>query len=337
MTPIHVKSFALALCALLPLSVQGATLGAVTDRGALRCGVNQQLAGFATANSLGEYSGFDVDVCRAVASAVFNDPEAVEMVPVSAGERFIALNSGSIDVLSRNTTWTLQRNADFGNFAGVNFFDGQGFMVTKRSGIRSALELDNQPICVSRDTTSELNAADFFTVSDLRYRPVYYDDQSEAAQGYVEGKCKAMTTDRSALAANRASFAQPAAHVILPEVISKEPLGPMVAHGDTDWENIVRWTLNCMINAEELGVNSANVNETGTGSTPAIRRLLGAEGSTGIILGLHPNWCGRVIMHVGNYGEVYNRHIGPDTPVGLPRGINDLWTNGGLIYAPPLR
>jgi general L-amino acid transport system substrate-binding protein len=337
MISIHIKSFALALSGLLAFGAHGATLDNVKERGALRCGVNQQLAGFASTNSLGEYSGFDVDICRAVATAVFNDSEAVEMVPVSAGDRFSALQSGLLDILSRNTTWTLQRNSDFGSFIGVNFYDGQGFMVNKRTGIRSALELDNQPICVSRNTTSELNAADFFTVSDLRYRPVFFNDQSEAAQGYIDGKCKAITTDRSALAAARTTFAQPDAHVVLPEVISKEPLGPMVAHGDSDWENIVRWTLNCMINAEELGVTSKNVNKPSTASTPAIRRLLGSEGNTGAKLGLHPRWCSRVIMQIGNYGEVYDQHIGPNTPVGLARGINELWTNGGLIYAPPLR
>ena len=337
MRSIHIKSFALALSILIALNTHAATLDDVQARGALRCGVNQQLAGFASANSLGEYSGFDVDVCRAVATAIFNDSEAVEMSPVSAGERFSALESGFLDVLSRNTTWTLQRNTDFGSFIGVNFYDGQGFMVTKRSGIRSALELDNQPICVSRDTTSELNAADFFTVSDLRYRPVFFDDQSEAAQGYIDGKCEAITTDRSALAAARTTFPQPDAHVVLPEVISKEPLGPMVAHGDSAWENIVRWTLNCMINAEELGVTSVNVNNRSIGSTPAIRRLVGSEGDTGTKLGLHPNWCSRVISQIGNYGEVYERNIGPNTPIGLKRGINELWTNGGLIYAPPLR
>lgn len=337
MISIYIKSFALALSGLLAFSAQAALLDDVKARGALRCGVNQQLTGFARANSLGEYSGFDVDVCRAVATAVFNDPEAVEMVPLSAGERFAALTSGTIDLLSRNTTWTLQRNADFGSFVGVNFYDGQGFMVNKRSGIRSALELDNQSICVSRNTTSELNAADFFTVSDIRYRPVYFDDESNSAQGYRDGKCTAMTTDRSGLAAVRTSLAQPDAHVVLPEVISKEPLGPVVPHNDIAWENIVRWSLNCMINAEELGVTSENVNKRGTASTPAIRRLLGLEGDTGEKLGLPETWCSRIIMQVGNYGEVYDRHIGPDTPVGLSRGINELWTNGGLIYAPPIR
>ncbi|NND91521.1 MAG: amino acid ABC transporter substrate-binding protein [Granulosicoccus sp.] len=317
--------------------VNAGTLDDVNARGALRCGVNADLTGFAKANSLGEYSGFDVDICRAVASAVFNDSEAVEMIPVSAGDRFNALQSGALDILSRNTTWTLERNAQYGEFAGINFFDGQGFMVNKTTGIRSALELDNQPICVSSNTTSELNAADFFTVSDMRYRPVFFDDQIEAVKGYIAGRCKALTTDRSALAAQRAAFEQPNAHVVLPEVISKEPLGPMVAQNDSDWENVVRWTLNCMINAEELGVSSTNVNNPATGSTPAIRRLIGTEGNSGRQLGLNPQWCSRVILQVGNYGEVYDRHIGPDTPIGLERGINQLWTDGGLIYAPPVR
>ena len=337
MNSIHTKSIALALTGLLAVSAQAATLENVKARGALRCGVNPELAGFASANSLGEYSGFDVDVCRAVATAVFNDPEAVEMVPVSAGQRFSALTSKTIDILSRNTTWTLQRNADFGTFIGVNFYDGQGFMVNKRSGIRSALELDNQTICVSRNTTSELNAGDFFTVSDIRYKPVYFDDETNSAQGYRDGKCTAMTTDRSGLAAARTTLAQPDAHLVLPEVISKEPLGPVVPHNDAAWENIVRWSLNCMINAEELGVTSENANKKSTGTTPAIRRLIGTEGDIGANLGLHPSWCSRIVMQVGNYGEVYDRHIGPNTPIGLSRGINELWTNGGLIYAPPIR
>ena len=332
----------LALAALLASVVgnnaSAATLDSVIQRGALRCGVNLELAGFAKANSLGEYSGFDVDVCRAVASAVFNDSEAVEMVPVASGDRFTALQSGALDILSRNTTWTLGRNTQFGEFAGVNFYDGQGFLVKKSSGIRSALELDNQPICVSSGTTSELNAADFFAVSDLRYRPVFFADQSMAAVGYREGRCKALTTDRSALAALRTTLPEPDAHAVLPEVISKEPLGPMVAANDPVWENVVRWTLNCMINAEELGVSSLNVNQMAASSTtPSVRRLLGKEGDAGEQLGLHPDWCSRVIMQVGNYGEVYNRNIGPDTPIGLARGINELWTNGGLIYAPPVR
>lgn len=309
----------------------------VRNRGALRCGVNNGLIGFSKANSLGEYSGFDVDICRAVASALFNDSEAVEMIPVSSTERFNVMQSGALDILSRNTTWTLERNARYGDFVGVNFYDGQGFMVRKRSGIRSAVELDNVAICVSRGTTSELNAADFFTVSDLRYKPVYYNDEPDAVNGYNNGACEAITTDRSALAAQRTEFEQPDAHVILPDVISKEPLGPSVPLDDSKWENIVRWTLNCMINAEELGVTSANVDDSNIGTTPAIRRLIGAEGDLGAELGLDSQWCSRIIRQVGNYGESYERHIGQNTPIGLPRGVNALWTNGGLIYAPPIR
>lgn len=322
---------------LLTPPAKAALLEDIIATGALRCGVNIELVGFARANSLGEYAGFDVDICRAVASAVFNDSEAVEFIPLTSSNRFEALASGQLDVLARNTTWTLERNARYGDYAGVNFYDGQGFMVPMRSGIRSALELDNQPICVSRNTTSEVNAADFFTVSDIRYRPVYFDDEVEAFEAYTDGDCIALTTDRSALAAQRTNLLQPEAHLVLPEVISKEPLGPVVPPNDSTWENVVRWSLNCMINAEELGVTSVNVSNRNIGSTPAIRRLIGQEGDTGENLGLNPNWCSRIIQQVGNYGEVYERHIGPNTPIGLERGINKLWTDGGLIYAPPIR
>ena len=335
--PITICLMACMCLAISLATAKAATLDDVKARGAIRCGVHNDLAGFARANSLGEYTGFDVDVCRAVASALFNDSEAVDMIPLTSVERFDALVAGQIDILSRNTTWTLERNTQFGDFAGVNFYDGQGFMVSKRSGYRSALELDNQPICVSRNTTSELNAADFFTVSDMRYKPIYFDDEIDAVLGYINGDCKAFTTDRSGLAAQRSAFDEPDAHVIMPEVISKEPLGPVVPTNDSEWANVVRWSLNCMVNAEELGVTSLNVDNESIGSTPAIRRLIGLEGDSGIQLGLDPQWCSRVIRQIGNYGEVYNRHIGPDTPIGLPRGINALWTNGGLIYAPPIR
>jgi len=317
--------------------VQAALLNEVMERGAVRCGVNSDLAGFSRANSLGEFTGFDVDVCRAVASALFNDSEAVDMIPLSVSERLAAIQNRDIDILSRNTTWTLERNALFGEFAGISFYDGQGFMTNRSSGFRSALELDNQPICVTRNTTSELNAADFFSVSDMRYNPLYFDEQTDAVDGYIRGACKAYTTDRSGLAAMRSSFDEPDSHIILPEVISKEPLGPLVPLNDSEWANVVRWSLNCMINAEELGVTSRNIDEPEIGATPAIRRLTGAEGNTGIQLGLDPQWCSRIIRQVGNYAEVYNRHIGPETPIGLSRGINALWNAGGLIYAPPIR
>ena len=328
----------LIICSAAPIiHAQTTTLEKVQARGAVRCGVNAGLTGFSTANSLGEYSGFDVDICRAVSTAIFNDSEALEMIPLNSTERFEVLQAGQIDLLSRNSTWTLTRNALYGDFVGVNYYDGQGFMTSKRSGIRSALELDNQPICVELDTTSELNAADFFVVSDMRYRPLFVSDQDEAIAAYTAGDCTALTTDRSGLAAERSEFEEPDAHVILPEVISKEPLGPVVPANDSQWANIVRWTLNCMINAEELGVNSSNVDSPGIGSTPAIRRLVGLEGESGANLGLDEQWCTRVIRQIGNYGEIYDKHLGPDTPLGLPRGINALWTDGGLIYAPPVR
>ncbi len=333
---LSIVALVTAVLGAAPLA-SAAILDDVKKRGVLRCGVNSGLVGFANANSLGQYSGLDVDLCQAVASAIFNDPEAVEYVPVTATTRFDALIAGQFDMLSRNTTWTLSRNTSFGDFVGVNFYDGQGFMVSKRSGIRSALELDNAPICVKRDTTTELNAVDFFKVSNMRYRPVYFEDDAVLKAAYDEGKCVAMTTDRSGLAAQRTTLAEPAAHVVLPEVISKEPLGPMVPAGESAWANVVRWSLNCMINAEEMGVTSANVAKAADSSLPAVQRLVGVDGDSGELMGLSNKWCANIISHVGNYGESYDRNVGPDTPIGLERGVNGLWTNGGLLYAPPIR
>ncbi|MEE9335767.1 MAG: amino acid ABC transporter substrate-binding protein [Granulosicoccaceae bacterium] len=337
----HTKFISLVALAAVVLgtapSAAAAILEDVKQRGVLRCGVNAGLVGFANANSLGQYSGLDVDLCQAVASAIFNDPEAVEYLPVTATTRFDALLAGEFDMLSRNTTWTLSRNAAFGDFVGVNFYDGQGFMVSKRSGIRSALELDNASICVSRGTTTELNAVDFFKVSNMRYRPVYFEDDAVLRTAYNDGKCVAMTTDRSGLAAQRTTLSEPDAHVVLPEVISKEPLGPMVPAGDSAWANVVRWSLNCMINAEEMGVTSANIAKAAKSSLPAVQRLLGVDGNSGELMGLSSSWCANIISNVGNYGESYERNVGPDTPIGLERGVNGLWTNGGLLYAPPIR
>ena len=326
----------LALMLLGPISVAD-TLSDTQARGTVRCGVNPELTGFSQANSLGEFAGFDVDYCRAVSAAIFGEPDNVTFIPVSAPERFADLTDAKYDILSRNTTWTLDRNVDFGQFVGVSFYDGQGFVVPTTSGIRSALELDDQPICVSRGTTTELNVQDFFAESEMRYAPVYFDDEIVAAEAYAAGKCTALTADRSALAAQRASFDEPRAHIVLPEVISKEPLGPVVRHGDIVWENIARWTLACLINAEELGVRRANVqalsNDT---SPPAVQRLLGVDGTAGQKLSLPPNWCASIIATIGNYREIYDRHIGVDTPVGLEAGVNSLWTNGGILYAPPI-
>ena len=313
----------------------GDTLAQVLDRGRLLCGVNTGLAGFAQADSLGRWSGFDVDLCRGVAAAVFGDPAKVDFRPVSSSDRFDGLVAGAYDVLSRNTTWTLERSALHGDFAGTNFYDGQGFMARKGLGLRSALELDGRPVCVSRGTTTERTTEAFFAASGIRYEPVFFDDQRAAGQGYAAGRCEAITTDRAGLAALRVEFEQPDAHMLLAEVVSKEPLGPVVRANDHRWALIVRWTLHCMVAAEEEGLDSANVRGSAGDSSARTRRITGLEGGIGPMLGLAPDWCASVIESVGNYAESYERNLGPDTPLGLPRGANALWTNGGLLYAPP--
>ncbi|PID60674.1 MAG: amino acid ABC transporter substrate-binding protein [Gammaproteobacteria bacterium] len=325
------------LCGVLPVFAQAGVLDDVRARGTLRCGVNADLPGFSQTNSLGEYSGFDIDVCRAVATTVLGKDAKVEFVPVTTTERFDQLNADRFDLLSRNTTWTLERDVLHGDFAGVTFYDGQGFLVKRKTGIRSALELDNKTVCVSRGTTTEENAIDFFAVSDMRYRPVYFEDGADAAQAYKDGKCVALTSDRSALAGYRASFDNPQEHIVLGEIISKEPLGPMVAPGDEAWTALVRWTVNCLITAEELGIDSSNVGKLSRSATPEVRRVLGIEGETGKLLGVEQYWCANVIAAVGNYGEIYDKHVGPDSALGLERGVNTLWTNGGLLYSPPIR
>ena len=319
------------------LAADGDTLRTVRERGALRCGVNTDLPGFAQANSLGAWSGLDVDLCRAVATAVFGDPEAVDFVPTPAVDRFDDLLSGGYDLLVHTTTWTLERDVEFGAFAGVNYYDGQGFMVPKRLGLRSALELDDRPICVTRETTTERNTIDYFASTAMRYRPVYFDDETEALASYAAGGCAAFTTDRSALAGLRTALERPDAHVVLPEILSKEPLGPLVRDDDDRWEEIVRWSLNCMVNAEELGLDSASVRDPAAASSPSARRLTGVEGEAGAALGLRAGWCADIVAEVGNYAESYERNVGPDTPLGLERGVNALWTDGGLMYAPPIR
>jgi len=314
-----------------------AVLLEVKKRGSVVCGMNPGLKGFSQPNSLGDYSGLDADFCRAVASAIFDDPNAVKFVPLTAGERLDALLAKSIDVLPRNTTWTMSRDTAFGEYIGINYYDGQGFMVPKRSGVRSALELDNQGLCVIRDTTTALNSADYFAVSKLRFRPVYLETTESMTSAYEEGRCVSMTGDISALAAIRQTLSRPDAHLILPEVISKEPLGPLVPFGDQAWTNIVRWTLNCMINAEELGITSTNIASFTTNPSPAIARLIGVDGEFGANMGVDNRWCANVIGHVGNYAESFERNIGENTPLGLKRGVNSLWTDGGLMYAPPIR
>ena len=315
------------------------TLATVQDRGALNCGISTGLVGFASQDASGEWQGFDVAVCRALAAAVFGGASAVNFTPTTNQVRFEVLNSGEIDLLARNTTWTYSRDVDLKlEFTGINYYDGQGFMVPTALGVSSAKELDGATVCIQAGTTTELNLADFFRVNNMTYQPVPISTASEAQQQYLAGACDVYTTDASGLAATRAAFEDPTAHVILPEIISKEPLGPLVRHGDNEWGDIVRWTLNALIAAEELGVTSANIDELAQGTeNPEINRLLGTEGNLGAMLGLPEDWALNAIKAGGNYGEIFERHIGQSTPIGLARGLNAQWTQGGLLYAPPFR
>jgi len=318
----------------------GETLDAVKDRDMLRCGVNTGLAGFSIADDQGNWTGLDVDYCRAVAAAVLGDADKVEYTPLSAQQRFTALQSGEIDILSRNTTWTLTRDVSLGlHFAGVTFYDGQGFMVPKDLGVDSAMELSGAAVCVQSGTTTELNLADFFRANDMDVEPVVFEGQAEALSAFFGGRCQAFTTDKSGLASNIANDApDPDAYKILPETISKEPLGPAVRRGDDEWFAVAKWVLVALIQAEESGVTSANVDEMKANSdNPTIKRMLGVSGDMGEKLKLDSDWAYRAIKQVGNYGEIFERNVGPDTPLGLERGENALWTDGGLMYAPPIR
>jgi general L-amino acid transport system substrate-binding protein len=317
----------------------GQTLAEVQERGSLNCGVTTGLTGFAAPNASGEWEGFDVAVCRAVAAAIFGDPMAVEFVPTTGQTRFTALASGEVDMLARNTTWTFSRDVDLAfEFVGVNYYDGQGFMVPRDLGVSSAMELDGATVCIQTGTTTELNLADFFASNGMSYEPVPIETNAEAQQQYLAGACDVYTTDASGLAATRATFEDPSAHVVLPEIVSKEPLGPLVRHGDNEWGDIVRWTLNLLISAEELGITSENVATLAEGTdNPEINRMLGTEGNLGEMLGLSADWGVNVISAVGNYGEVFEANIGENTPIGLARGLNAQWTDGGLLYSPPFR
>jgi general L-amino acid transport system substrate-binding protein len=325
------------LAATAGLANAGDTLDAVKGKGFVQCGVSQGLPGFSNPDDQGNWTGLDVDYCRAVAAAIFNDSDAVKFTPLSAKVRFTALTSGEIDVLSRNTTWTMSRDTDFGEFVGVNYYDGQGFMVPKSLGVSSAMELDGAAVCTNTGTTTELNVADFFRANNLAYTVVAFEKADEVVSAYDAGRCDVYTTDRSGLAAQRTKLSKPDDHVVLPEIISKEPLGPLVRHNDNEWGDIARWTLNCMINAEEMGVNSTNVADMATSDNPGIKRLLGTEGDLGGKIGLENGFCANVIASVGNYAESYNRNVGPDTPLKLDRGVNALWSQGGILYAAPQR
>lgn len=315
------------------------TLEKVRTEGVLSCGVNTGLTGFATFTDDGNAEGFDVTFCRAIAIAVLGDANAVNFVRLSAKERFDALAEEKIDVLSRNTTWSFMHDVgQKADFVGVNYYDGQGFIVPAALGVTSARDLDEASICVQTGTTTALNLADFFQSNHMTYDPVSVGTGSDAQQQYLAGACDAYSTDVSGLAAIRATFENPGAHVILPEIISKEPMGLVVRQGDDDWANIVRWVLNALISAEEYGVTSANVDELAQGTDNVeINRLLGREGDLGEMFGLDANWAARVIKGVGNYGEIFEKNIGENTPVGLSRGLNAQWTNGGLLYALPFR
>ncbi len=318
-------------------NTSAATLDDVVDKGHVQCGVSQGLPGFSNFDDKGNWSGVDVDVCRAMAAAIFNDSEAVKYTPLSSKERFTALQSGEIDVLSRNTTWTATRDTALGlNFAGVNYYDGQGFMVRKDLGVNSALELSGAAICTQTGTTTELNVADYFRANNMDYTVVAYEKSDEVVAAYDSGRCDVYTTDQSGLYAQRIKLKDVSAHKVLPEVISKEPLGPVVRQGDDQWFNLVRWSLFCMINAEEMGITSGNVKGKMGGGDPAVKRLLGEEGSYGENLGVSPTWCGNIISQVGNYGESFARHLSVD-PLNIARGVNELWSKGGIQYAPPVR
>jgi general L-amino acid transport system substrate-binding protein len=330
---------AAATIGILGVSAEAATLDNVKANGKLKCGVNTGLAGFAFPNDKGEWSGLDIDFCKAVAAAVFGDPSKVEYKPLSSDQRFTALQAGEIDVLARNSTWTLSRDTQLGlDFVAVNYYDGQGFMVRKDSGVKSALELKGATVCVQEGTTTEKNLGDFDAQHKLGMKPVKFKDSAEARPAYDEGRCDAYTTDASGLAGERTAMKNPGNNIILPEIISKEPLGPVVRHGDSQWADIVRWTHNAMLVAEEKGITQANVDQIkSTSQDPEVQRLLGAKDKMGEGLGLSNDWAYNIIKNIGNYGESFERNIGQSTPIKLDRGLNALWSKGGLQYAPPVR
>jgi general L-amino acid transport system substrate-binding protein len=315
-----------------------ATLASIKQKGTLTCGSNTGLAGFGVPDAQGNWTGFDVDFCRAIAAAIFNDPTKVRFVPLAAKDRFTALQSGEVDVLARNTTWTMSRDAQLGlEFVGVNYYDGQGFMVRKSLGVSSAKELNGASICTQQGTTTELNLADYFRANNQKYEVVAFATSDETFKAYDSGRCDAFTTDASGLYAERLRASNPDDHIVLPEIISKEPLGPAVRQGDSQWADLVRFVHHATLNAEELGVTKANVDQMKGSANPEIKRLLGTEGKFGESIGLTEDWAYRVIKHVGNYGEIFERNIGEGSRLKIKRGQNALWTKGGLQYGIPIR
>jgi len=324
-----------SVMAVAATSVSADTLSNVKSKGFVQCGVSTGLPGFSNADASGNWKGLDVDVCRAVAAATLGDANKVKYTPLTAKERFTALQSGEIDMLSRNTTWTLTRDASLGlNFAGVNYYDGQGFMVKKSLGVKSAKELDGAAVCLQAGTTTELNLADYFRQHGMSYKSVTYDTSDASVKGFEAGRCDMLTSDRSQLYALRIKLKKPGAAVVLPEVISKEPLGPVVRQGDDKWFNIVKWSLNAMLNAEEMGITSKNVASLKNSKNPAIARFMGGQGEK---LGISDGWAYNIVKQVGNYGEAFERNVGMGSPLKISRGLNAQWNKGGLQYAPPIR
>jgi general L-amino acid transport system substrate-binding protein len=326
-------------CAAVAASAQPAgTLNTVKTRGVLNCGSNIGLAGFGLPDAQGNWTGLDIDFCRALAAAIFNDPTKVQFRALSAKDRFTALQTGEVDVLARNTTWTLSRDTQLGlNFTGINYYDGQGFMVRKALKVNSALELSDAAVCVQQGTTTELNLADYFRGNKMKLKTVTFGSADEAIKAYDAGRCDAFTTDASGLYAERLRLVNPNDHIVLPEIISKEPLGPSVRHGDDQWFDIVKWVHFAMINAEELGLTQKNIDEALTSDKPDVKRFVGTEGNFGEQLGLTKEWAVHIIKHVGNYGESFERNVGQGSPLKIARGLNALWTKGGIQYAPPIR
>ena len=328
----------LVLLGFTPWILQGGTLDNVKKKGFIQCGVSQGLPGFSAPDKKGQWRGMDVEVCQAVAAAVFGDKKKVKYTPLSAKERFTALQSGEIDILSRNTTWTLVRDSNLGlDFAGVTYYDGQGFMVRKKLGVKSAKELGGATVCVNLGTTTELNVGDYFRKNGMKYKLVAFEKTDEVVKAYDAGRCDVYTTDQSGLYANRIKLKKPDDHMVLPDIISKEPLGPVVRHGDNKWGDIVRWSLYALLTAEEFGITKANIKKFSNSKNPAIKRFLGDDGDLGKTLGLSNDWAKNIVSQVGNYGEVFARNLGPTTTLKINRGLNKLWSEGGLHYPMPAR
>ncbi|WP_019612965.1 amino acid ABC transporter substrate-binding protein [Psychromonas ossibalaenae] len=328
----------LGIASLAPSFASASTLDQVVKKGTLNCGVSTGIPGFSATDSKGVWKGIDVDFCQSVAAAVLGDPAKVKYIPLTAKERFTALQSGEIDLLARSSTWTATRDTSLGlNFAGVNYYDGQGFLVNKELGITSAKELDGATFCIQAGTTTELNLTDYFKANKMAYKAVTYDTSGQTIDGFKKGRCDAVTSDASQLYGLKLKMDDPNSVVVLPEIISKEPLGPVVRQGDDQWLNIVRWTMFAILEAEELGVSSANVDSQLKSQNPSIKRLLGTSGKAGENLGLNADWAYSIVKKVGNYGEMFHRNVGKGSPLNIDRGLNNLWNQGGLMYSMPIR